>query len=157
MIMALEFWKHPPTDRSIEYFYYDRGLAEFRNENYKLALESLIQADEKLTQSITKAPEERGRRGWDNARTACQFVMAICERRLGNNERARGAMNRAEELLRTSVPAQGSGDQRIGFDWLMVHIIAREAKDAIPTNTPAKMPTTLPSTTRPASQAVPAS
>ncbi|HEY8747680.1 MAG TPA: ECF-type sigma factor [Tepidisphaeraceae bacterium] len=155
--MAIADRNNVPSYKAIHMYHFDKGLAEYRGGNYGEAMKWLKLGREDLTALIATHPEERDlslhpHSSSDEVRTTDEFVIAMCEYRLGHPEQAREAMARARDLLRTYTPSASSGRLKVGsLDWLMVQIIAREAEKTIPANDPTTMPATNPSATHPAS------
>ena len=113
------------TERSVHYYEFTLGLADFRRGRYAAAVES-------LRKMIEKPTYEGGSQRAYSRDVSGYVVLAMSLHRQGKLEEARTALNQGLDLAKQKLPALGSPD--LGADWwetLMAHQHTAEARALI--------------------------
>ena len=107
--------------RHLAWFRMAKGLAEYRQGRFAAALDWLEQSRGGMT--IRNAP----------AMATTVLLLAMAHHRLGHAGQAEGLLAEAQQIIETHVPKAGADDLAAGLieDWLICHVIRREAEGLI--------------------------
>jgi len=93
-----------------------KGLAEFRRGRYEQAIDWAAKG-----RDANHEPEEK---------IEAQLIIAMANHKLGRNDQAQAAFAEAADQIDKDLPHLGTGEN-IVVNWLVCHILFREAKDLI--------------------------
>ena len=101
------------------YFQFTKGLAEYRQGHFGSAADWASRS-----RATTNS--------WNGLQVAACMVLAMSRHQLNQTDEARVALSKGAEISQTQLPELQSGDiGRQWFDWLIAHILMREAEALI--------------------------
>jgi tetratricopeptide (TPR) repeat protein len=117
------------ADGNLRWRQFVKGLAEFRRGRFANAVE--------WQRKVLLANAKRALPGWTreaerNSSAAAYFVLAMAHQQSRQIEEAQSALAKGVEIVQTQVPPLATGDiGRDWPDWLIAHILLREAQALI--------------------------
>jgi len=117
------------ADGNLRWRQFVKGLAEFRRGHFANAIA--------WQHKVLLANAKRALPGWTreaerNSSAAAYFVLAMAHQQSRQIEQAQSALARGVEIVQTQVPPLATGDiGRDWPDWLIAHILLREAQALI--------------------------
>ena len=124
--------EHAPPSQGLAMRQVTMGLAEYRQGRFESAIAWMDKAQ--VTAARQNLPLWTNERQRNNVAMA-SLIQAMAYHRMGHTEEASATMAKATELLQTQFPQIDSGDIGRGWpEWLMVQILAREAKEFLSTS-----------------------
>jgi len=110
------------VEQYLPFFLITRGIAEYRAARYDAAVASLTAGRDRLVQW-------RVDESFHSVVATADYFLAMAHRRAGRDAEARDAFRRAEQRVRSNVPAAGAGYLRGAVEnWLICQTARREAE-----------------------------
>ena len=117
---------------------FGKGLAEYRRGEYASAVDWMRKV---IGQPVSVGSSFSA---WERD-TAAYSVLAMAQHQLKQTDEARAALAQALELSQTKLPQVGSGNvEQDWVDWLIAHILLREARELIEGQPPPVDPKPMP-------------